>query len=104
MSHGVRVLYFRSNFSSSPNTVGNYTNTIVRDNYIYGGFATDTQDASTDTKGTNKEDAIIKSVAESFSFSSVCSISSCAGSVLQLVLELGLVISTSRTSVLLAQS
>lgn len=40
--------------------LGNYTNTIVRDNIIYGGFATDVQDASTDPKGVNKEDAIIK--------------------------------------------
>lgn len=40
--------------------LGNYTNTVVRDNFIYGGFATDTQDASTESKGTNKEDAIIK--------------------------------------------
>lgn len=40
--------------------LGNYTGTVVRDNFIYGGFATDTQDASTENKGTNKEDAIIK--------------------------------------------
>ena len=81
--------------SSSPTTVGNYTNTIVRDNIIYGGFATDTQDSSTDSKGTNKEDAIIKSVAGIFSFSSLhAQYSSCAGSVLQLVLELGSAIST----------
>lgn len=40
--------------------MGNYTNTVVRDNTIYGGFATDVQDASTDPKGENKEDAIIK--------------------------------------------
>lgn len=40
--------------------LGNYTNTVVRDNMIYGGFATDVQDASTEPKGVNKEDAIIK--------------------------------------------
>lgn len=38
---------------------GDFTDTIVRDNTIYGGFATDDPDAG-DTKGTNNEDAIIK--------------------------------------------
>ena len=45
---------------------GNYTNTVVRDNTIYGGFATDESDASTEVKGQNNEDAIIKSVTEKF--------------------------------------
>ena len=43
---------------------GNYTNTVVRDNTIYGGFASDEQDSATETKGQNNEDAIIKSVTE----------------------------------------
>ena len=38
---------------------GNYTNTIVRNNVIEGGFATDVE-AAGDTKGTNEDDAIIK--------------------------------------------
>lgn len=38
---------------------GNYTNTIVRDNTIIGGFSTDTEEPG-DTKGANKEDVIIK--------------------------------------------
>ncbi|TFK94255.1 hypothetical protein K466DRAFT_510078 [Polyporus arcularius HHB13444] len=38
---------------------GNYTNTIVRNNIIEGGFATDVEEAG-DTKGTNEEDVIIK--------------------------------------------
>ena len=41
---------------------GNYTGTVVRDNYIYGGFATDEPANSTETKGENDDDAIIKSV------------------------------------------
>lgn len=40
--------------------MGNYTNTLVRDNIIYGGFASDTQDENKDSKGQNNEDAIIK--------------------------------------------
>ena len=38
---------------------GNYTNTIVRNNVIAGGFATEKPDGN-DTKGTNDEDVIIK--------------------------------------------
>lgn len=38
---------------------GNYTNTVVRDNIIRGGFATETAEG-TETKGVNAEDAIIK--------------------------------------------
>ncbi|KAI0638466.1 pectin lyase fold/virulence factor [Trametes polyzona] len=38
---------------------GNYTNTIVRNNTIRGGFATETPEG-TETKGVNKDDAIIK--------------------------------------------
>lgn len=38
---------------------GNYTNTIVRNNVIYGGFATDPA-AAGETKGENDDDAIIK--------------------------------------------
>lgn len=41
---------------------GNYTNTIVRNNRIAGGFATDQQDSASLPKGTNSEDVIIKSV------------------------------------------
>lgn len=40
---------------------GNYTNTVVRDNTIRGGFATETAEG-TETKGVNAEDAIIKYV------------------------------------------
>ena len=65
MIHGVRVIYFQClNLGSLMTTAGNYTGTVVRDNFIYGGFASDVQDASNETKGSNKEDAIIKSVAE----------------------------------------
>ncbi|KIP04892.1 hypothetical protein PHLGIDRAFT_92862 [Phlebiopsis gigantea 11061_1 CR5-6] len=38
---------------------GNYTNTIVRNNHIVGGFATENPEG-TETKGTNDEDVIIK--------------------------------------------
>ena len=38
---------------------GNYTNTIVRNNMIFGGFATDPAVAG-ETKGENDDDAIIK--------------------------------------------
>ncbi|KAL5487999.1 hypothetical protein ACEPAI_6107 [Sanghuangporus weigelae] len=38
---------------------GNYTNVIVRNNSIFGGFATDDESAS-ETKGEDKNDAIIK--------------------------------------------
>ncbi|KAK7696256.1 hypothetical protein QCA50_000909 [Cerrena zonata] len=38
---------------------GDFTDTIVRNNTIYGGFATDRPDAG-DAKGTNNEDAIVK--------------------------------------------
>ncbi|KAJ7639529.1 hypothetical protein FB45DRAFT_828419 [Roridomyces roridus] len=38
---------------------GNYTNTVVHDNTIFGGFATSPTDGK-DTKGTNSNDAIIK--------------------------------------------
>jgi hypothetical protein len=38
---------------------GNYTGTVVHDNFIMGGFATD-EGNSTDTKGTNFENALIK--------------------------------------------
>ena len=40
---------------------GNYTNTIVRNNLIMGGFATSKEEAG-ETDGTNAEDVIIKSV------------------------------------------
>jgi parallel beta-helix repeat protein len=40
--------------------LGNYTNTVVRDNIILGGFASGEPDSPTETKGVNKEDAIIK--------------------------------------------
>jgi len=52
---------------------GNYTNTIVRDNVILGGFATNKPNATTETKGNNDDDAIIKSVTvEPWSSSSSC--------------------------------
>ena len=52
---------------------GNYTNTVVRDNIILGGFATDNPDSPTETKGENDDDAIIKSVTvEPRPFSSTC--------------------------------
>ncbi|KAI0353125.1 hypothetical protein OH77DRAFT_1484457 [Trametes cingulata] len=38
---------------------GNYTNTVVRNNVIRGGFATETADAG-ETKGVNQNDAIVK--------------------------------------------
>lgn len=38
---------------------GNYTGTVVQNNIIYGGFASDPAVAG-DTKGDNDEDAIIK--------------------------------------------
>ncbi|KAL1734432.1 hypothetical protein EV714DRAFT_281175 [Schizophyllum commune] len=39
---------------------GDYTGTVVRDNTIYGGFATDDEDEDGQTKGENDDDAIIK--------------------------------------------
>lgn len=39
---------------------GNYTDTIVRNNTILGGFATDIEDEDTQVKGENNEDVIIK--------------------------------------------
>lgn len=87
-------------------TVGNFTDTVVRDNIIYGGFASDIQDSSIENKGQNKEDAIIKSVTErSKSSSSHAKRTPLAsGSVLRSDLELGLVTDTSRTSASLARS
>ena len=41
---------------------GNYTNTIVRDNTIVGGFSTD-QEEPGEQKGANDEDVIIKCVS-----------------------------------------
>jgi len=41
---------------------GNYTNTVVRDNIILGGFANKKPASPTETKGENDDDAIIKSV------------------------------------------
>ena len=38
---------------------GNYTNVMVRNNSIFGGFATD-DERSTETKGEDKNEAIIK--------------------------------------------
>lgn len=38
---------------------GNYTDVVVRDNIILGGFATDLEDAN-QTKGENDEDVITK--------------------------------------------
>lgn len=38
---------------------GNYTGTVVRNNTLLGGFATDGEEAG-DTKGNNYEDAIMK--------------------------------------------
>ena len=49
---------------------GNYTNTLVRDNFIYGGFASSDPNPSM-PKGVNNEDAIIKSVANGSLFSSI---------------------------------
>ena len=40
---------------------GNYTGTVVRNNSIYGGFATDTPEPG-EVKGVNGEDALIKFV------------------------------------------
>lgn len=40
---------------------GNYTNTIVRNNQIFGGFSTEKPEG-TETKGTNDDDVIIKCV------------------------------------------
>ena len=51
---------------------GNYTNTVVRDNTIYGGFASSDPDSPTETKGQNNEDAIIKSVAKRVSILFLC--------------------------------
>jgi hypothetical protein len=86
-------------------TAGNFTGTVVRDNVIYGGFASGNPDNSTDTKGDNKEDAIIKLVTGRSMFPSFhAKLSSYAGLVLQLDLELGSVTGTSRTSVSLARS
>lgn len=39
---------------------GNYTNTIVRNNNIVGGFANEPADGSNETKGVNEDDVIIK--------------------------------------------
>lgn len=39
--------------------LGNYTNTVVHNNTILGGFAT-TSDTDHDNKGMNAEDAVIK--------------------------------------------
>lgn len=66
MTRGVCVIHFHLSLSlgSSTTTAGNYTGTLVRDNFIYGGFASDIQDESDESKGQNKEDAIIKSVTE----------------------------------------
>jgi hypothetical protein len=86
-------------------TEGNYTNTVVRDNTIFGGFASDEPDSSTETKGVNDEDAIVKSVAGgSPSLSFRAKYTSSIGSVLRLDPELGLVTGISRTLVPLAQS
>ena len=38
---------------------GNYTNTIVRNNLILGGFSTEKPEGN-ETRGTNDEDVIIK--------------------------------------------
>ena len=38
---------------------GNYTNTVVRNNRIVGGFSTENPEG-TETKGTNDDDVIIK--------------------------------------------
>ena len=59
------MLYFQREPRSSLVTDGNYTGTVVRDNVILGGFATDEQDSVTETKGENDDDAIIKSVIAS---------------------------------------
>jgi hypothetical protein len=47
---------------------GNYTETVVRNNTIYGGFATG-QPTPGESKGINPEDAIIKLVASKLLFS-----------------------------------
>jgi uncharacterized membrane protein YgcG len=39
---------------------GNYTGTVVRDNTIFGGFASNGPSSPSETKGENKEDAIVK--------------------------------------------
>lgn len=66
---------------------GDYTNTIVRDNTIIGGYSTDTEEAG-ETKGENNETAIIKYVS-CFSLLFLCSRKS--GLALLLALALGLV-------------
>jgi hypothetical protein len=44
---------------------GDYSGTVVRDNQILGGFATDVEESG-DTKGNNFENAIIKYVHSFF--------------------------------------
>jgi hypothetical protein len=39
---------------------GNYDGTVVKNNNIVGGLATDSPTSSADSKGTNNQDAIIK--------------------------------------------
>ena len=83
--------------------MGNYTGTVVRDNVIYGGFASDIQDASSKTKGQNKEDAIIKSVAERSIPLRTLNRPPCTGSASRLDLDLGSVTDTSKMLASLAQ-
>lgn len=45
---------------------GNYTNTIVQNNIIAGGFATDLTEARTEAKGDDEFNAIVKSVPDLF--------------------------------------
>jgi hypothetical protein len=45
---------------------GDYTNTVVRNNTILGGFATDTEDEVKESKGSNTDDVIIKYVCSLF--------------------------------------
>jgi hypothetical protein len=85
-------------------TEGNYTNTVVRDNTIYGGFASNPETPS-ETKGENNEDAIIKSVAGGLDPPLFrAKYTTFTGSVLRLDLEFGSVIGTSKTLAILARS
>lgn len=75
---------------------GNYTNTIVRNNRIAGGFATDTPSDANDTLGTNNEDVIVKWVFPIFPADNTADAN--LESALLLVLAPGLVISMVRMS------
>jgi len=75
---------------------GDFTGTIIRDNLILGGFATDAIDNDNNSKGNNFENAIIKQVPKQYSVPfSILSPSSELAS--QLDLKLGLVTSMAIT-------